>query len=123
MKSCQATFCTPIKICQKWARFIKKVKLCKFIEYTLKINYNGRNFNNIEKGNNLLPMESVLRTSMTVRFLVELYPNVGFTKLKVQKVVNLFENMLKYPNHVLVLYERIKAFSIINYVQMLFLTL
>jgi hypothetical protein len=57
MKSCQATFCTPIKICQKWARFIKKVKLCKFIEYTLKIDYN------VEKGNNLLPMESVLRTS------------------------------------------------------------
>jgi hypothetical protein len=27
----------------------------------------------------------------TVRFLVEHYPNVGFTKFKVQKVVNLFE--------------------------------
>jgi hypothetical protein len=28
----------------------------------------------------------------TVRFLVEHYPNVGFTKLKVQKVINLFED-------------------------------
>jgi hypothetical protein len=27
----------------------------------------------------------------TVRFLVEHYPNVGFTKFKVKKVVNLFE--------------------------------
>jgi hypothetical protein len=29
----------------------------------------------------------------TVRFLVEHYPNVGFTKFKVQRVVNLFENI------------------------------
>jgi hypothetical protein len=29
--------------------------------------------------------------SDTVRFLVEHYANVGFTKFKVQKVVNLFE--------------------------------
>jgi hypothetical protein len=28
----------------------------------------------------------------TVRFLVEHYPNVGFTKFKVQRVVNLFED-------------------------------
>jgi hypothetical protein len=28
----------------------------------------------------------------TVRFLVEHYSNVGFTKFKVQRVVNLFEN-------------------------------
>jgi hypothetical protein len=28
----------------------------------------------------------------TVRFLVEHYPNVGFTKFKVQKVINLFED-------------------------------
>jgi hypothetical protein len=28
----------------------------------------------------------------TVRFLVERYPNVGFTKCKVTRVVNLFEN-------------------------------
>jgi hypothetical protein len=27
----------------------------------------------------------------TVRFLVEHYPNVGFTKFKVQRVVTLFE--------------------------------
>jgi hypothetical protein len=38
-----------------------------------------------------LPAESVVRTSMTVRFLVEHYLNVGFTKFKVQRVVNLFE--------------------------------
>jgi hypothetical protein len=29
---------------------------------------------------------------MTVRFLVEHYPNVGFTKCKVKRVVNLFED-------------------------------
>jgi hypothetical protein len=28
----------------------------------------------------------------TVRFLVEHYPNVGFTKYKVKRVVNLFED-------------------------------
>jgi hypothetical protein len=28
----------------------------------------------------------------TVRFLVEHYPNVGFTKFKVQRVINLFED-------------------------------
>jgi hypothetical protein len=28
----------------------------------------------------------------TVRFLVEHYPNVGFTKFKVQTVINLFED-------------------------------
>jgi hypothetical protein len=28
----------------------------------------------------------------TVRFLVEHYPNVGFTKCKVKRVVNLFED-------------------------------
>jgi hypothetical protein len=56
------------------------------------------------------------------------YPNVGFTKCKVKRVVNLFEDTgsgreLKYPDRVLVLYGRIKASSIINYVQMLSLTL
>jgi hypothetical protein len=30
--------------------------------------------------------------SDTIRFLVEHYPNVGFTKCKVKRVVNLFEN-------------------------------
>jgi hypothetical protein len=44
------TFCTPLKICQKWAHFIRKFKLYKFIENTLKIDYNGRNFNIVEKG-------------------------------------------------------------------------
>jgi hypothetical protein len=52
----------------------------------------------------------------------------GFTKFKIQRVVNLFEDTgsvgeLKYPDRVLVLYGRIKASSIINYVQMLSLTL
>jgi hypothetical protein len=28
----------------------------------------------------------------TVRFLVEHYPNVGFTKCKVKRVLNLFED-------------------------------
>jgi hypothetical protein len=28
----------------------------------------------------------------TVRFLVEHHPNVGFTKFKVQRIVNLFED-------------------------------
>jgi hypothetical protein len=37
-------------------------------------------------------MESVVRTSMTVRFLVEHYPNVDCTKCKVKRVVNLFED-------------------------------
>jgi hypothetical protein len=77
-------------------------------------------------------MESVVRTSMTVHFLVEHYPNVGFTKCKVKRVVNLFEDtgsvgelnyLAKISDRVLVLYGRIKASSIINYVQMLSLTL
>jgi hypothetical protein len=69
----------------------------------------------------------------TVRFLVEQYPNVGFRKCKVKRVVNLFEDTasvreLNYfakisRSCVLVLYGRIKASSIINYVQMLSLTL
>jgi hypothetical protein len=37
MKNCQATFCTALKIYQKWAHFIRKVKLYIFIENTLKI--------------------------------------------------------------------------------------
>jgi hypothetical protein len=69
---------------------------------------------------------------MTVRFLMEHYPNVGFTKCKVKRVVNLFEDTgsvreLNYlatiPDRVLVLYGRIKASNIINYIQMLSLTL
>jgi hypothetical protein len=28
----------------------------------------------------------------TVRFLVEHYPNVGFTKFRIQRIVNLFED-------------------------------
>jgi hypothetical protein len=40
-----------ILYCQKWASFIRNVKLYKFIENTLKIYNNGRNFNIVEKGN------------------------------------------------------------------------
>jgi hypothetical protein len=125
MKSCQATFCTSLKICQKWARFIRNVKLCKFIENTLKIDYNGRNFNIVEKGKNFAYGECCKNFNDTVRFLVEHYPNVGCTKFKIQTVVNLgrtqeanvnYITLLQYPDRVLVLYGRIKASSIINYV-------
>jgi hypothetical protein len=77
-------------------------------------------------------MENVVRTSMTVRFLVEHYPNVGFIKCKVKRVLNLFEDtgsvcelnyLAKISRSCLILYGRIKASSIINYVQMLTLTL
>jgi hypothetical protein len=56
-------------------------------------------------------MESVLPKNFndTVRFLVEHYPNVSFTKCKVKRVVNLFEDtgsvreltLLKYSDRVL----------------------
>jgi hypothetical protein len=68
----------------------------------------------------------------TVLFLVEHYPNVGFTKFKVQRVVNLFEDtgivpqlnyFAKISQSCLVFYGRMKVFSIINYVQILSLTL
>jgi hypothetical protein len=35
----------------------------------------------------------------TVRFLVKHYPNVGFTKFKVQRVVNLFEDTGSVHEH------------------------
>jgi hypothetical protein len=37
----------------------------------------------------------------TVRFLVEHYPNVSFTKFKIQRVVNLFEDTgsVREPNY------------------------
>jgi hypothetical protein len=89
MKSCQATFCTPLKICQKWVPFIRKVRVCKFIENTLKIDHNGRNFNIIE----------------TIFAYGEYRKN--------------FITLLKYYDRVLVLYGRIKASAIINYVQIL----
>jgi hypothetical protein len=66
----------------------------------------------------------------TVRFLVEHYPNVGFTKYKVKRVVNLSEDTgsVRELNYLAKIsrscfYGRIKASSIINYVQMLSLTL
>jgi hypothetical protein len=63
-----------------------------------------------------LPTESVVRTSMTqfvFSWNLEHYPNVGFTKCKVKRVVNLFEDTgsvrkLKYPDRVLVLYGSIQ---------------
>jgi hypothetical protein len=100
MKSCPAAFCTSLKICQKWARFISKVKLCKFIENTLKIDYNGRNFNIVEKGI-FAYGECRKNFNDTVRFLVEHYPNVGFTKFKVQRDISLFEDTgsVREPNY------------------------
>jgi hypothetical protein len=81
MNNCQATFCTPFKVCQNWARFIRK-----------KIDYSGRTFNIVEKGKKNTYGECRKNFNDTVRFLVEHYPNVGFTKCKVKRVVNLFED-------------------------------
>jgi hypothetical protein len=134
MKSCQATFCTPLKICQKWARFIRKNKFCKFIENTLKIDYNGRNFNIVEKGECGEPVESVVRTSMT-QFVfswntiqMQALQNVRFRESLIylktlEAYIRELITLLKYPDTVLVFYGRIKTSSIINYVQMLFFTL
>jgi hypothetical protein len=69
-----------------------KVKLCKFIGNTLKIDYSGRNFNIVKKKTNSAYGECRKNFNDTVRFLVEHYPNVSFTKFKVKRVVNLFEN-------------------------------
>jgi hypothetical protein len=38
-------------MCKKWARFIRKAELYRFIENTFKIDNNGRNFNVVEKKN------------------------------------------------------------------------
>jgi hypothetical protein len=46
----------------------------------------------VEKGKHLACGECRNNFKDTVRFLVEHYPNVGFTKCKVKKVVNLFED-------------------------------
>jgi hypothetical protein len=99
---------------------------------TLKIDYSGRNFNFVEKGKKIAYGECRKNLNDTVRFLVEYYLNVGFAKCKVKRAVNLFEDtgsvrelntLLIYPDRVLVLHGRIKASSIINYVQMLSSTL
>jgi hypothetical protein len=64
--------------------------------------------------------------------LVEHYPNVGFTKCKIKRVVNLFEDtgnvrelnyLAKISRSCFSPNGRIKASSIINYVQMFSLTL
>jgi hypothetical protein len=88
MINCQATFCTPFKVCQNLVRFIRNVKLWKFIENTLKIDYSGRNFNIVEKEKKIAYGECRKNFNNTVRFLVEHYPNVVFTKCKVKRVVN-----------------------------------
>jgi hypothetical protein len=92
MINCQPTFCTPFKVCQNWARFIRNVKLRKFIENTLKIHYSGRNFNIVEKGKKIAYGECRKDSNDTVRFLVERYLNGGLIKCKVKRVVNLFED-------------------------------
>jgi hypothetical protein len=56
MINCQATFCTPLKSV-KIGRALLETSNC------------GRNFNIVEKGKKKLPMESVVRTSMTFFFL------------------------------------------------------
>jgi hypothetical protein len=62
------------------------------MENTLKIDYCGRNFSIVEKGKKIANGECRKNYNGTVRFLVEHYPNVGFTKCKVKRVVNLFED-------------------------------
>jgi hypothetical protein len=46
----------------------------------------------LQKNEKNLPMECRKNFSDTVRFLVEHYPNVGFTKCKVKRVVSLLED-------------------------------
>jgi hypothetical protein len=60
-KSCQATFCAPFKIYQKWALYGE----CR------------KNFNDT--------------------FSRGTHSNVGFTKFKVQRVINLFEDTVSVP--------------------------
>jgi hypothetical protein len=76
MINCQATFCTPFKVCQNWSGALLETSNCEnqdasidiiifpfewslelhikcafsFIENTLKIDCSGRNFNIVEKG-------------------------------------------------------------------------
>jgi hypothetical protein len=46
----------------------------------------------LKKEKNFANVECRKNFNDTVRFLVEHYPNVGFTKCKVKRVVNLFED-------------------------------
>jgi hypothetical protein len=78
-------------------------------------------------------MESVVRTTMTkfvfswntiqMQALQSVRLRESSIYLKTQEVYVNQITLLKYPDRVLVLYGRIKASSIINYVQMLSLTL
>jgi hypothetical protein len=61
----------------------------KIIENTLNIDYSGRNFNIVEKGKKIAYGECHKNFNDAVGFLVEHYPNVGFIKYKVRRVVNL----------------------------------
>jgi hypothetical protein len=58
----------------------------------LKIDYSGRNLILLKKEKKNAYGECRKNFKDTVRFLVEHYPNVGFTKCKVKRVVNLFED-------------------------------
>jgi hypothetical protein len=46
----------------------------------------------LKKENNFAYGECRKKFNDTIRFLVEHYPNVGFTKCKVKRVVNLFQD-------------------------------
>jgi hypothetical protein len=88
MKNSQATFCRPLKFCQKWARFIRNVKLCKFFENTTRAKISIL----LKKVTIFAYGECRKNFNDTVHFLVEYYPKVGFTKCKIKRVVNLFED-------------------------------
>jgi hypothetical protein len=84
MKNCQATFFTPFEICQKWARFIRKVKLRKLIENTY-----SKNRLQWQKFQYCLNKETIFANGEcrknfndTVRFLVEHYSNVRLASKK-----------------------------------------
>jgi hypothetical protein len=70
-KNCQATFCIPLK-----NRLGTMAEISILLKKETKFAYGEcrKNFND------------------TVRFLVEHCPNAGFTKFKVQRVINLFED-------------------------------
>jgi hypothetical protein len=54
--------------------------------------YSKNRLNIVEKGKKIAYGKCRKNFHDTVRFLVEHYPNVGFTKCKVKRVVNLFED-------------------------------
>jgi hypothetical protein len=74
-------------------RFIRKVKFCKFIENKIPTLKMAEISILLKKETIFAYGECRKNFNNTVRFLVEHYPNVGFAKFKVQRVVNLFENI------------------------------